>query len=113
MAQLIEQSKLLARELQDTSEFKQLDETLAKIKSDPESKQLFDDFQNAQREIADFQQKRSKPTPDKMNNWQEIAKKAQTLPLIKELSERERSLNQLLDQVNSIITAPLTQLYKK
>ncbi len=111
MATLFDQAKLMARELQDSDEFKQLSTALAKVRADQEANSAFRDFQVAQKEIQELQSKGEEPKPEQIQRWQNTAQKAQQLKPIKDLSVVEQNLNNMLGEVNEIITAPLNELY--
>ncbi|VDK13489.1 hypothetical protein OAL24_00291 [Oenococcus sicerae] len=111
MTTLFDQAKLMARELQDSDEYKQLRAALAKVKADQASNEAFSEFQKAQREIQELQSKGQEPNPDQISRWQTTAKQAQQLEPIKALSVIEQNLNSTLSEVNEIITAPLNELY--
>lgn len=113
MTALYDQAKLMARELQDTKEFSDLAGALAKVKNDPESSKAFSEFQSAQKEIQNLQEKGQEPQPVQIQSWQSTAKKAQELQPIKDLSVFEQNLNNMLGEVNELITAPLNALYSQ
>ncbi|MCV3295701.1 YlbF family regulator [Oenococcus kitaharae] len=113
MTALYDQAKLMARELQDTQEFADLSRALAKVREDPESNNAFTEFQAAQREIQRLQEQGQEPKPEQIQSWQSTAQKAQELQPIKDLSALEQNLNNMLGEVNELITAPLNALYSK
>ncbi len=111
MADLYQQTKLVADKLKNIPEYKNLEKAINEIKKDPQARETFIQFQKAQKEVSNFQKKGTKPSSEKLQKWNQIVRSAQSLEPLRNLSKYEKKLDDILAEVNKTITKPLVDLY--
>lgn len=102
----------LAKELPQTQQFMNLQSSYANLKKDVMAFNLFNQFNQLQEELQKKQYSGEKVTEDEMKRIQDLAGKMDKMDAIKQLMASEQALNQLLVDVNEIITEPIRNLYK-
>ena len=112
MVEFKQQIKEISNAITETNEFKTLVASLNAVKEDSNAVKLFQDFQEAQAQIQAMKISGNQPTQDQIKTWQDLSEKTEGNELIKKLSESEMAVNSLLEEVNSILTDPLNELYK-
>lgn len=101
----------LQKVIAENPEFQALKESYAAVQSEPETKQLFDEFRAMQME---FQQKmmQGEALADEDNaRAQSMLEKIQQNEKITALMQGEQRLNLLIGDLNKIIMKPLEELY--
>ncbi|WP_283678297.1 YlbF family regulator [Lentilactobacillus sp. Marseille-Q4993] len=102
----------LQAEVQKTNEFDALKEAYGKLKADKEAFELFENFQQAQVSLQQKQMTGEQPTEDEINSAQSMAQQMGSNEIIGDLMTKERDLNQVLSNVNQIVTQPIVELYR-
>ncbi|GAB5053192.1 YlbF/YmcA family competence regulator [Pediococcus ethanolidurans] len=102
----------MEEELRQTTEYTNLVAAYAEMKKDPKAYDLFKDFQEVQVSLQQKQMNGEDLTDDEMKHAREIASEVGNVDVIKTLMDKERSLNQLLNDINQIITKPIQELYQ-
>lgn len=103
----------LAKELPQTQQFINLQLVYANLKKDVMAYNLFKQFTDLQEKLQKKQLNGEKITEDEMKQIQNLAAKMNQMDAIKQLMASEEALNQLLVEMNQIITEPISALYEK
>ncbi|AVK99730.1 YlbF family regulator [Pediococcus inopinatus] len=101
----------MEEELRETTEYKSLVAAYAEMKKDQKAYDLFKDFQEVQVNLQQKQMNGEELSDDEMAHAREIASQVGDVDVIKNLMDKERGLNQLLNDINQIITKPVQNLY--
>ncbi|AKP65482.1 hypothetical protein FC99_GL000186 [Levilactobacillus koreensis JCM 16448] len=105
-------SEQIAQALQDTDQFKSLKTAFAAMKADDDTYKLFKQFQQIQLDLQQKQMAGQQLTDDEMKNAREVADKVAKIDTIKTLMEAERGVNDLLSNLNKMITEPIQNIYQ-
>lgn len=103
----------LAKELPQTQQFINLQTAYANLKKDVMAFNLFKQFTDLQEKLQKKQMNGEQITEDEMKQIQNLAPKMDKMDAIKQLMASEEALNQLLVEMNQIITEPISALYDK
>lgn len=101
----------MEEQMNKTQEFTALKKAFADMQNDPDSMLLFTKFQSKQMELQKKQQSGQQPTQDEIKEMQDLAKQFSAKPLIKNLMQKEQAMDNMLQQLNEIITGPIRNLY--
>ncbi|AMV61331.1 hypothetical protein AH70_08660 [Pediococcus damnosus LMG 28219] len=101
----------MEEELRETTEYKNLVAAYTEMKKDQKAYDLFKDFQEVQVNLQQKQMNGEEMSDDEMSHAREIASQVGDVDVIKSLMDKERALNQLLNDINQIITKPVQDLY--
>ena len=101
----------MEEQMNKTQEFTALKKAFADMQADPDSMLLFTKFQSKQMELQKKQQTGQQPTQDEIKEMQDLAQQFSAKPLIKNLMEKEQAMDNMLQQLNEIITGPIRNLY--
>ncbi|AMV70031.1 Hypothetical protein ADU73_1641 [Pediococcus damnosus] len=101
----------MEEELRETTEYKNLVAAYTEMKKDQKTYDLFKDFQEVQVNLQQKQMNGEEMSDDEMSHAREIASQVGDVDVIKSLMDKERALNQLLNDINQIITKPVQDLY--
>ncbi|KRM58446.1 YlbF family regulator [Secundilactobacillus malefermentans] len=112
MADIEKTATQMAKELQQSDEFKGLKEAYDSIKANQEAYDSFKDFQEIQLTIQQKQMQGEKLSDEEMKHAQEIAEKVGKIDEIKALMDHEKEVNDLLTKLNQAITKPIQELYR-
>ncbi|MCG0722004.1 hypothetical protein IMAU70042_00163 [Lactiplantibacillus plantarum] len=102
----------LEQELRQTKEFKELKVAYDTMKTNDSAFSLFKDFQEVQMQLSQKQMNGEKLTDDEVQKAHDLADKVGNVDEIKSLMGKERNLNQLMNDLNQIITKPVQELYQ-
>jgi len=105
-------SEQIAQALQDTDQFKSLKAAFEAMKADDDTYTLFKQFQQIQLDLQQKQMAGQQLTDDEMKNAREVADKVAKIDTIKTLMEAERGVNDLLSNLNKMITEPIQNIYQ-
>lgn len=101
----------LEQELRQTKEFKELQAAYTAMKNNQQAFDLFKDFQEIQMQLSQKQMNGEELTDDEVQKAHDLADKVGNVDEIKFLMGKERNLNQLMNDLNQIITKPVQELY--
>lgn len=101
----------MEEQMNKTQEFTALKKAFADMQNDPDSMLLFTKFQSKQMELQKKQQAGQQPTQDEIKEMQDLAQQFSAKPLIKNLMQKEQAMDNMLQQLNEIITGPIRNLY--
>ncbi|KRL55999.1 hypothetical protein FC70_GL000584 [Paucilactobacillus oligofermentans DSM 15707 = LMG 22743] len=102
----------MERDLSNTQEFAALKEAHAAMKADANAFSMFQDFQNMQMTLQQKQMQGQQPTEDEIKAAQDLAGKVGEIEVVKNLMEKEQAVDQMLSQINQVITKPIQELYQ-
>ncbi|GEP22873.1 MAG: YlbF family regulator [Lentilactobacillus diolivorans] len=109
---IMDTANQLQAELKASSEFADLKASYENLKSDPETFKLFKDFQELQLKLQQMQMQGQQPSEDEIKNAQAMAGKMGKNDIIADLMKKEKGVNNLLNDVNKVVTQPLMELYR-
>ena len=100
----------LERQMRQTQEFIGLKEAFDDLKADKEATDLFVKFQAAAQQK---QMQGQEISEDEIKEIQALAKDVTSKDVIQALMAKEQQVDQMIQQLNQIITGPLQELYKQ
>lgn len=101
----------LARSLKESEEVAQISEAIKLIESDPQSKEMLDNFRIRQNEVQQKMMTGEMPDPEEMEKMEKLFEVISQNPNISKLFDAERRLSIIIQDVNKIITDSLAHLY--
>lgn len=101
-----------AKDLAQTEQYLALKDALAAVHADTEAEAVFKRFQSEQQAIQAAVQAGQEPTQDQIKTWQEVAADMDKSEVLQTLMQAEGAMNNLLQDINSIITKPIADLYE-
>ncbi|KRM10973.1 hypothetical protein FC15_GL001185 [Lapidilactobacillus concavus DSM 17758] len=102
----------MATALRQTPEYTALKTAFAKMKADPVAYGLFQQMEKLQ---AEFQQKQASGqeiSDDDIQKMRDFSGKLMQIDLMKDLMSCEQEMNRVMDELNQIVTKPITELYQ-
>lgn len=102
----------LQAELIASDEFTEIQAAYDDLKKNLDDYKVFNDFQDAQKNLQQKQMQGVQPTQEEIQNIQAIAGKMRESKPISELMSKEKALSQLLSDINETVTKPISDLYK-
>lgn len=102
----------VAKELPQTEEFMGVQNAFAALKNDAVAFDLYEQFTGLQTKLQSSQAAGQQPAEDDMKQLQELAQKMSNMDAITNLMKAEQTLNQLLNDINSIILKPINAIYE-
>ncbi|BDZ30691.1 YlbF family regulator [Lactiplantibacillus sp. WILCCON 0030] len=102
----------LEQQLRETKEFKELQTTYEAMKKNQAAFDLFKDFQEIQMQLSQKQMNGEELSDDEVQKAHDLADQVGNVDEIKALMGKERNLNQLMNDLNQIITKPVQELYR-
>ncbi|MEK1314919.1 hypothetical protein HC007_00920 [Limosilactobacillus fermentum] len=103
----------LERQMRQTREFIGLKEAFDDLKADKEATDLFVKFQAKQAAAQQKQMQGQEISEDEIKEIQALAKDVTSKDVIQALMAKEQQVDQMIQQLNQIITGPLQELYKQ
>ncbi|CAK8053786.1 YlbF family regulator [Eupransor demetentiae] len=101
----------MAEVLKQTEQYEAWQKAFDAVQGDAEAKDLFKQFQEIQMTVQKMMQSQQKPAPDQEKEWDAVAQKVQSNDLIKNLMASEQILNNLLGELNDLVTKPISEAY--
>lgn len=102
----------LERDLRNLPAYADLKEAIELINSNEESKQLFNEFRNISNALQAKQMQGETPTEDEIAEIQAMSVKVQSDENITRLMMSEQQVSQVINDINTIITKPLNEVYQ-
>ncbi|MFC6180841.1 YlbF family regulator [Lactiplantibacillus daowaiensis] len=102
----------LEQELRGTKEFKELQAAYTTMQANESAFNLFKEFQEIQMQLSQKQMNGEELTDEEVQKAHDLADKVGNVDEIKTLMGKERGLNQLMNDLNQIITKPVQELYQ-
>lgn len=102
----------LERELRETDQYEALVEAHEAIKADEDANAVLGEFQALQQALYQKQQTGVEITEEEALQAQNVSGKMSENELTMELMNKERALNELLNEINGIIMKPVQDVYQ-
>ena len=102
----------IERELRETSQYTDLKEAYANVAADQEANTIMTGFQQMQQTIYTKQQMGQEVTEEEVAQAQAISQQMTENELTTDLMDKERTLNQVITDINSIIMKPIQEIYQ-
>lgn len=102
----------MATHLQELPQFLGLQNAFAALKKDDIAFTMFKKFQTQQMTLQQKQMQGQQPTEDEIQAAQDLAGKVGEIEVVKTLMEKEQAVDQMLSQINQVITKPIQELYQ-
>ncbi len=101
----------VASDLPQTQQFMAVQNAFAALKQDQVAFSMYKEFSELQEVLRNAQLNGQQPKEEDVKKLQELAKKMNDMDAVKNLMAAEQSLNQLLNDINSIIIKPINDVY--
>ncbi len=102
----------IERELREVSQYTALKEAYAEVAADEEANKIMKGFQEMQQTIYTKQQMGQEVTEEEVAEAQAISQQMTENELTAGLMDKERALNQVITDINSIIMKPIQDIYQ-
>ncbi|SFB83328.1 Cell fate regulator YlbF, YheA/YmcA/DUF963 family (controls sporulation, competence, biofilm development) [Alkalibacterium subtropicum] len=102
----------LEQDLRKTDEFQKLDAAFKAVKEDEEANQVFNEFREIQQMIQQKQMSGQQISEEEAQQAQEVSNKISENELITNLLEAEKSVGQMIDDINQTVLKPVRELYQ-
>ncbi|EHM01474.1 hypothetical protein FEZ41_02320 [Lentilactobacillus parafarraginis] len=102
----------LQAEFKKSTQFQELKTAFESIKAEPETYKLFTEFQKLQLSLQQQQMQGQQPADTDIQKAQDMANEVKQNQAIENLMTKEKALNDLLNDVNRIVTQPIIDLYR-
>ncbi|UOQ86629.1 YlbF family regulator [Gracilibacillus salinarum] len=111
MSKVYDTAHELEKAIAESEEYQDLKAAYDKVMSDPNSKQMFDNFRNTQLELQQKQMQGMEITEEEVEKAKQVVELVQQHEDISKLMEEEQRVNVLINDLSRIITKPLEELY--
>ncbi|MCH4058292.1 MULTISPECIES: YlbF family regulator [Lapidilactobacillus] len=101
----------MAAALRQTDQYNALKGAFTKMKADPIAYGLFQQMQKLQGELEQKQMAGTQIGDDDIQSMRDLSDKLMKIDVMTELMNSERAMNQLMDEMNQIVSKPITDLY--
>ncbi|GKQ42486.1 UPF0342 protein [Companilactobacillus sp. RD055328] len=112
MINIYDTANQMASDLEKTEEVIALKDVFGRLKADTEAYGVFDKVQNLQMELQQKQMSGAEITQEDIEKMQEFTTQFEQFPVINELMEAEKKVNDLINELNQIITKPIATIYQ-
>ncbi|WP_461219026.1 YlbF family regulator [Lapidilactobacillus salsurivasis] len=102
----------MATVLRKTQQFTALQAGFGKLKADPIAYGLFQQMQQMQMELSQKQMSGQEPGEEDIKKMQDLSAQLMKIDVVMALMENERAMNDLMDEINQIVSKPITDLYR-
>lgn len=110
---ILDKAAELAKQLQETEEYSVWLNAFNNVQSNEDAKAMMTKFAETQTKFDTYMQTGKAPSEDEMKEWNELASKIQQDELMNQMLSAEQGLNEMMGQLNAIITKPITEHYEK
>lgn len=101
----------LERDLRATKEFEALKQAHALVQANETSRELFKQFTDHTKTMQELTMRGESPTEEMIQTLQTMSQTIAEDDNIKQLVEAERQLSILMEDINRIVTTPLSEIY--
>lgn len=112
MVNIFDSANQLAEDLQKTPQFEALKKSLEALKNNPESLKLYGEMDELQKKVMAAQQAGQPLSDDIKKEYSEINDKVSNNDDLKDMISKEQAVFQLINEVQTSFTKPLSDLYK-
>lgn len=109
---ILADAKQMATALQESAEFKALSDAYETMKQNQTAFETFKKFQTMQMNLQQKQMQGQDLTEDEMNQARDLASSVGNFEEVKTLMQKEEAVNNLLNDLNNVITKPIQDLYR-
>ncbi|HAJ69897.1 MAG: YlbF family regulator [Alkalibacterium sp.] len=102
----------LEQDLRKTDEFQSLQAAFKAVRENEEANKVFNEFRQVQQMIQQKQMSGQEITEEEAQQAQEVSKEIGENALITDLLEAEKSVGQMIDDINQTVLKPVTELYQ-
>lgn len=102
----------LERDLRETQQYLDLKKAYNAIQTDEEASAVLTEFQGMQQAIYMKQQTGQEVTEEEIADAQAASEKMMDNELAVELMDKEKALNQVIQDINQIIMKPIQEIYE-
>ncbi|MBY8910188.1 YlbF family regulator [Salinicoccus roseus] len=106
-----DQANALENALRNSDEFQNMKDLYGKVNSNPESKQLFEEFREVQMDLQQKQMQGEEINEEDVQKAQKSAEDIEKDENIKSLMEAEQKMSELIQDLNRVIMKPIEELY--
>lgn len=103
----------MEKELRETDSFKALENKFQEIKENEEANRIFTEFRQMQVKLQQKQMMQQEVTEEEQEELEALATEINDNELISALMIEEQKVSNLINDLNRIITEPLTLLYQQ
>lgn len=111
MSNIYDTANAIERDLRKAEQYTDLKEAYKTIQEDEEANAILTEFQTLQQTLFQKQQTGQEISEEEATNAQAVSAKMSENELTMDLMEKERTLNQLLQDINEIIMKPVQEIY--
>lgn len=111
MSNIYDTANAIERDLRKAEQYTDLKEAYKTIQEDEEANAILTEFQTLQQTLFQKQQTGQEISEEEAVNAQAVSAKMSENELTQDLMEKERTLNQLLQDINEIIMKPVQEIY--
>jgi len=112
MANIYDTANQLERELREAEQYKALAKAYEEIRADEAANEVLTEFQALQQTLYQKQQAGEEISEEEALQAQNVSGKMTENELTMELMDKERALNQVLNDINGIIMKPVQDIYQ-
>lgn len=112
MVNIYDSANQVAQDLEKTPQFEALKKSLESLKNNPESMKLYGEMDALQKKVMAAQQAGQPLSDDIKKEYNEINAKVSNNDDLKDMISKEQAVFQLVNDVQTAITKPLSDLYK-
>jgi len=112
MANVYDTANQIESELRETPQYTNLKEAFATVENDEEANDILKEFQQMQQAVYQKQQAGQEVTEEEAMQAQTVSQQMQENELTKDLMDKERALNDVLNDINGIIMKPIQEIYQ-
>ena len=102
----------LERQMRETQEYQDLQAAFAKLKADSDAFELFKKFQQSQMQAQQKQMAGQELSEDEIKAVQDLAKEVGQKQSVIALMEVERRVDNMMQELNKVITKPIQDIYQ-
>lgn len=113
MINVYDTANQLASDLEEAEQITGLKAVFEKLKADKGAYELFDKVQNLQAQLQQKQYSGQEITQEEIDKMKSFTDKFAEFPVIAELMDAEKKVNDLVTELNGIITKPIADIYSQ
>lgn len=112
MVNIYDTANQMATELAEVEQVKELSAVFEKLRADQKAYDVFNEVQNLQFELQQKQASGEEITEEDIKKMQGYTEEFGKYPVINELMDSEKKINDLINELNQIITKPIAEIYQ-
>lgn len=112
MINIYDTANQMASDLEKTEQVIALKDVFTRLKADTAAYEVFDKVQNLQMELQQKQMTGQEITQEDIDSMKGFTDQFEKFPVINELMETEKKVNDLINELNQVITKPIATIYQ-